>query len=558
MRHHFADIIIPTPLEQLFTYRVPEELDSHIQVGMRVVVSFGAKHFYTGIVSQLHNETPDYHPIKPIEKLLDEQPLVLPQQLELWNKLAAFYHIPIGNIFQAAVPQCFRLESKSKLHLTEGALLDNTIPPKTLCICSTLQQKPGQTLEQLNNAVGKGALSEIQRLITLGTIVVEEDLAPDFTPKKEDFIVPGDAYINNKNDIDTALKNCPSQRQLLYLFRDLYEKQNGTVLKQTLLQQSDNGSTILKKLVDKKILEIDQRVTNRLKTYSEEITEIKQLSEKQQQAFEQIKDQWKQKNIVLLHGVTSSGKTEIYIQLIKQCIATGKQALFLVPEIALTTQLAQRLYSVFGDQLGIYHSKFSNNERAEIWNHVLNDNRYKVILGTRSSLFLPFNKLGLIVIDEEHDSSYSQQNESPKYNARTVAFYLARIHKAKVLLGSATPSIESYCNTQLNKYGFVYLAERFNQVKMPDIEVVDMHAAYQQGKVKYYLSQQLQDAITQTLKQKEQVILFQNRRGFSPFTQCNVCGWVPKCKQCNVTLTYHKNIDRLKCHYCCSTQKTIT
>ncbi len=529
-------------------------------IGARVVVGFGPRHFYTGIVARLHNNAPDLRTVKPIERLLSNEPIVGATQIAFWQQLADYYQAPVGDFYQAAVPQQFRVESKTRLILNDQISWDDSLPQKTYLLCSTLCNEPRLTAQQLNEKTGKGNLAEIQRLIDQGVIRTVEDLSNDFRPKTLPFVVP--TFPMTDEGVDAAfaqLKRSPLQQELLTtLVRILYDEHLDAVERQRLLAESGVKTAVLNAIIKRGLLRLDLRVVNRLQRYNRPTIASHPLSIPQQRALDGIKASWKEKDVVLLHGVTASGKTEVYVKLIEECIQSGRQALMLIPEIALTTQLARRLRSVFGDELGIYHSRFSDAERAEIWNHVLRNNRYKVILGTRSSLFLPFQHLGLIVVDEEHDASYKQQEFPPKYNARNAAIMLARHYQAKTLLGSATPSVETYCNTQTKRFGLVELNVRFRDVQLPKMEIVNMQEAYQKGLVRHHLSQHLRQAIGETLEQGDQVILFQNRRGFSPFTECNVCGWTPKCRHCDVTLTYHKRINKLKCHYCGFTHDVYT
>lgn len=548
MRYAFADIILPTPLAQLFTYSVPEELE--LFIGARVVVSFGQRHFYTGIVARLHNEEPNLLTVKPVERLLDNEPLVGETHIRFWQQLANYYQTPIGDFYQAAVPQLFRIESKTKLTLADGIDFSSDLPEKVRLLCSTLAQEPHLTAQQLNEKSGKGNLAEIQRLIELGVIQTEEDFSDKFQPKQLPFITTTFTPDDEGFQAATVGKRLTDKQQTLLntLITLLREQQTDAIELRQL-----KATPIVGQLEKKGLVRKEMRIVNRLQRYEQGETIIHTLSTEQLKALNDIQKAWEKKDVVLLHGVTASGKTEVYVKLIEECIRQGKQTLMLIPEIALTTQLAQRLRNTFGDKLGIYHSKFSNHERAEIWNHVLHNDRYQVVLGTRSSLFLPFRNLGLIVVDEEHDTSYKQQDYPPKYNARNAAIMLGHLFHAKTLLGSATPSLETYCNTQTGRYGLVELTTRFRNIQLPEVEIINMEEAYRKGLVRHHLSQQLRDAITETLERKEQVILFQNRRGFSPFTECNVCGWTPKCQHCDVTLTYHKRINKLKCHYCGNT-----
>ncbi|MCQ2350071.1 MAG: primosomal protein N' [Paludibacteraceae bacterium] len=553
MQYRFADLIIPTPLAQLFTYEVP--VDMELSVGMRVIVSFGKRHFYTGIVAKLHNEKPDFDVIKPIDRVLDTEPLVTPLQIELWQILAKYYHTTIGEVYQAAVPQVFRLESETKLTLTNQFFDTETLTPKEAKICSMLTENPNVTAKALNTLCGGGYLADIERLREAEIILSEEDLDDDFKPKTKAFVSSQIPLTEEsiKKALDT-LNRSKKQQAVFRIFADLTKSMAEKRMEKALLQDLANCTNQqIVQLEQKGLLKIEHKVVNRLEKATGKTIAPKQLSQAQTKALQEIQTHWQEKQTVLLHGVTGSGKTEIYIHLIQQALERQQQVLLLVPEIALSTQLAHRLQQVFGDALGVYHSRYSGNERAEIWNHVLHNTRYKVILGTRSSIFLPYQNLGLIIVDEEHDPSYKQQEPAPRYSGRNAALMLSRLTNCKVLLGSATPSVETYCRTQQQKYALVELKERHNNTPMPQIEVIDMQQAHNQGMVRGHLSRPLIEAIKATIERGEQVILFQNRRGFAPYTECNLCGWTPKCKRCDVTLTYHKRIGAMRCHYCGST-----
>ncbi len=490
----YVDVILPLPLPGSFTYRLPASCEAEVQTGSRVVVPFGAKRCYTAIVLRKHNEEPqgDYE-IKEVVEVLDATPAVQPMQLKLWQWIADYYMCPIGDVYKAALPSGLKMEGEGYKPKSEVRVRI----AEAYCSEAAL----GEALLLLRRAVKQQQL--LLKIIDLTGCEV-----PDFTPKKE-------------------------------LPRSL------------LLKESGMAAAVLGGLIDKGIVETYTVEVGRLyHTGASSDTRISPLSTQQQRAFDEINRSWESHDVCLLHGVTSSGKTEVYIHLINEQLRQGRQALFLVPEIALTQQMTERLRRAFGGRLGVYHSKFSDAERVEIWQRQLSDTPYDVILGVRSSVFLPFRDLGLIIVDEEHETTYKQQDPAPRYHARSVAVMLAAYHKGKTLLGTATPSVESYYNAQCGKYGLVQMTERYSQVELPRIEVVDLKEEYRKKRMYGPFSTMLHDAMRDALSKGKQVILFQNRRGYAPMLECAACGWVPKCDRCDVSLTYHHNQHQLVCHYC--------
>ena len=491
----YVDVIVPLPLEGTFTYSVPHNLAERVRFGVRVAVTFGASKVHTAIVVRVHQDKPAFN-VKDIVDVIDDQPMLLEQQYQLWQWLSAYYMAPLGDVYNAALPAGLKVEENYK--------------PRTetyIDLCEPLRNE-----QSLNVAL---------------------DL----------------------------LKRARNQRETLMHFlrishwETIEETQTAEpvvdITREELMNVSRCSYAVIKSLVERKILFTYEREVGRLNDHGEEHLEnVKRLNEAQQEAYNQIVFQFFKKNVVLLHGVTSSGKTEIYIHLIKKALEEKKQVLYLLPEIALTVQITSRLRHVFGNKLGIYHSKYSDVERVEIWKKQLSHHPYEVVLGARSAVFLPFQRLGLVIIDEEHETSFKQQDPSPRYHARSAAIVLAGMYGAKTLLGTATPSVESYYNACQGKYGLVTLTSRYKDIQLPEIRVVDTKDLQRRKMMTGPFSPPLIAAVNEALKSGQQVILFQNRRGFAPMIECRTCGWVPKCTNCDVSLTMHKSMNLLTCHYC--------
>ncbi len=569
----FADVILPLAVPNFYTYSVPEALQNKVRPGQRVVVQFGKKKLYTAIVYKVHSNKPELYKAKPIESILDAEPIVNQKQFELWKWISEYYMCHIGEVMNAALPSGLKLSSETKLILrdeeqeTRGDLSDDEF-----LVCEALDKNKVLTLNEVEEITEhKNALSIIKSLLEKGILSIHEELKEKFKPKIEEFIrltkFASDEK-NLKNTFDELEKRAFKQLEVLMEFvhstQPLSSSQKeGEVLgmkKAELLKKTNAAPAVIEGLVKKNILEIYEKETGRFASHDPS-SNSKTLSSEQEDVLKKIKKEWADKEVVLLHGVTSSGKTEVYVRLIEETLKQGKQVLYLLPEIALTTQVVSRIKKYFGDALGVYHSRFNENERVEVWNQVLNSQvssaksqvkhqQFQIILGARSSLFLPYSNLGLIIVDEEHDASYKQFDPAPRYHARDSAIMLANIHKAKVLLGSATPSVESFYNSKEGKYGFAELTTRFGGVQLPEIIVSDIKDATKRKKMKSHFSPLLLDNIAQALKDKEQVILFQNRRGFAPYLECKTCGWTPVCKNCDVSLVYHKTGQQLRCHYC--------
>ena len=542
----FVDVILPLPLQNTFTYEVPPEF-SAIKKGIRVIVQFGQKKFYTAVVYKTHQKSPKNYTAKPIINILDCQPIISNQQFKLWEWIANYYCCSLGDVMNSALPSVLKLSSETKLKISENIVDKSSLNDKEFLVLEALEIQKELTLNEVSKILNqKTIFSTINSLISRKVIFLLEELNEQFKPKSIRFV-----YCLNK-DVDFKIfKNAKRQEQVFRSFIDLTkENKSNSVTVKELLEVSSSSHKSLNALVTKGVFSIEEKEISRIDVYENEDLISFDLSDEQQIALNKIQNFYKSKDVVLLHGVTSSGKTEIFIKLIEDVISRGEQVLYLLPEIALTTQMINRLRKCFGDKVGVYHSKFNNNERGEIWSEVLNANRFPIILGTRSSIFLPFSNLGLIVVDEEHENSFKQKLISPRYNARDTAIMYANIIGAKVLLASATPSLETYHNALSQKYGLVTLSKRYGGVNMPKIDIEDIKYVTHRKQMKGAFSPRLLEEIKKSLLYKQQVILFQNRRGFAPVCSCKSCGWTAKCQSCDVSLTYHKQQQLLKCHYC--------
>lgn len=555
----YANIILPLAVPQYYTYQIPIEISGKIQIGCRVTVVLGKRRIYTGIIRLIHNSPPEGYKISFILSLLDETPVVSLQQIEFWEWLADYYMCTPGEVYRAALPSGLKLESETRVFSKEAKT-----PPLSLTsgeneILDILDASPGITILQLSSASGKkDVMPIIKNLIEKNLATLEESLKKGFKARLIDFIELTEKFKSEKSLnqlLNSIEKKAPKQAEILLNYLQLYEDKNQAILKDKLLKSGNSTHSTLNSLIKKGVFKIISKEISRLSDKKLAIRDIYELNPKQSEAYQTIKDLFKEKDVVLLHGVTSSGKTEIYIHLIAEQLKKGKQVLYLLPEIALTTQIIQRLRCVFGNKVGIYHSKFSDDERVEVYQNLagfrrLNSPEYQIILGVRSSIFLPYSNLGLIIIDEEHENTYKQFDPAPRYNARDAAVVLAGMHGGKVLMGTATPSFETYMNAVTGRYGLAELSDRYRNMQLPELQVVDVREARRKKKMHSLFSPQLLDAISESLANNEQIILFQNRRGFSSYIECNACGWIPYCENCDVSLTYHKKTNRLICHYC--------
>ena len=564
----FVDVILPIPIRKEFTYRVPFELNDAIFTGARVVVPFGKSKLITGIITSVHENIPQEYQAKFIEHLLDERPIINPNQYTFWKWISSYYMAPIGDVMNAALPANFKLASETKIVIHPDYKIDQKLlTDREYEIVSALEMKEVLDLKEISEIIGiKTVQPIIKALIDKKAVLSLEELNEKFTPKTAVHIRLSNQY-NNENkltdfigSIDGIKSKEKQMNALLSLLRhiDLQSEIPDSVLRNLIMQDHISMSS-LNTLEKNGIIVQEKLEISRFESNDYEGSEFKELSESQKVALDEVHKGFDHGKVALLHGVTGSGKTEIYVQLIQEQLDLGKQSLFLLPEIALTTQLIQRLSAYFGEQVGVYHSKFNQNERVEIWNHVLNNdpNKYKIVLGARSSIFLPFSNLGLIIVDEEHESSFKQYDPSPRYNARDCAIVLSKLHKANILLGSATPSIESYYNAVTEKYHLVTLRDRFGANQLPEIFCADLRKERRQKSMQSHFTSYLMENIRESLNLGEQVILFQNRRGYTPLWMCEICNWTPKCVNCDVSLTYHKHSNNLKCHYCSYTTKPV-
>lgn len=559
----FAEIIIPLALPKNYTWSVPQAMMDTIKVGCRVEVNLGKNKKYAGIVKILHNDKPEFFEAKDILNLLDAEPVVFEEQLKLWEWIASYYMCSEGEVMAAALPAHFKLSSETVLVFNDEFGEDfSALDHDEYLVAEALLIKRELKLTEVQEILDSSHVYPvINKLIQKKVCYVWEALKQTYSPKKEVYVVLNPVYNNEESleklvNEDKKLQRAEKQMELLLSYLHLI-KAEGEVTKASLLKKSNATDAQLKGLVDKNILFTEKRVVDRLQFLPKNVHIDFELSAAQQEAFGKVKSLFQKKQVCLLHGVTSSGKTQVYIKIIEEVMRTGKQALYMLPEIALTSQIIRRLQKHFGGYIGIYHSKFTQNERVEIWNKVKNG-ELKIVLGARSSLFLPFRHLELIICDEEHDSSYKQQEPAPRYNGRDAAVYFSSLFHGKVLLGSATPSLESYHNAVTGKYGLVELNQRYGDFHLPPIEIIDTKKVIQKDRSKVMLSPALTEAVNETVARERQVILFQNRRGYSPYQICSVCGWIPQCKYCDVSLTYHKLNNKLQCHYCGTTYPPLT
>lgn len=553
----YVDVILPLPLPKSFTYALPDEGADQVQPGCRVVVPFGRKKFYTAIVRNVHYYAPADYEVKEISTVLDASPILLPRQFKFWQWLADYYLCTQGDVYKAALPSGLKLESETIVEYNPDFEAEGPLPEREQKILDRLSVEPEQSVTKLEKETGiKNILPVIKSLLDKEALFVKEEMRRTYKPKTETRVrLAAEAAGEERlKELFDELARAPKQLALLMKYIELSGVLGSASLKEVgkkeLLKRAGVSPAVFNGLVDKRVFEVYQQEIGRLNALPGKTVELNALNEFQQQAYEEVVRSFREKNVTLLNGVTSSGKTEIYIHLIDDTLRAGKQVLYLLPEIALTTQITERLKRVFGSRLGIYHSKFPDAERVEIWQKQLTDKGYDIILGVRSSVFLPFRNLGLIIVDEEHENTYKQQDPAPRYHARSAAIVLAAMYGAKTLLGTATPSVETWHNATTGKYGLVQLKERYKEIQMPEIIPVDIKELHRKKRMAGPFSPLLLQYMREALDQKEQVILFQNRRGFAPMIECRTCGWVPKCKNCDVSLTYHKGINQLTCHYC--------
>ncbi len=555
----YADVLLPLSLPVLYTYRIPDAFREELKPGMRVSVQFGARRIYSALVKKIHTSKPGSYTTKDILSLLDESPMVLEIQYRFWEWIASYYLCTEGEVMKAALPSGLRLESESRIYPDPDFQRIEILSDDALGLLRTID-KEGASMNEISKSRSKrSGVALINELIMKGALFTEEELMERYRPKRATYIRLDPNMSENKlNEILESLDKAPRQQEIILKFVDksnvFIDSGNRELERATFLKESNGSPAALNALVKKGIMVQYQKEIGRLSHAVEtDSTKLKKLTSLQYSVFQEIKASHKENDVALLYGVTSSGKTEIYMHLIDEQLKLGKQVLYLLPEIALTTQIIERLQRVFGSAIGVYHSRLNDAERVEIWLNVLHkekEDSYRIILGARSSLFLPFSNLGLIIVDEEHENTYKQQDPAPRYHARDTAIMLARMHSAKVVLGTATPALESYYNARSGKFGFVELKERFEKLELPEIVIANLHDAYRKRVIRSHFTPRLMSTIEEALEKGEQVLLFQNRRGFSPFIECEECGFIPKCKNCAVSMTYHREMNRLVCHYC--------
>ena len=551
----YADVIVPVPLPRTFTYAVPKDVG--LSAGFRVLVPLGRRKIYTGVVVRVHNEAPDRYSAKEVIEVLDSAPLIGENQLSFWAWMAEYYACSLGEVMTAALPAGLKLESQTRVKwIAEGAIDADQLTDDQFLVAQALEQQDELSLGEISDVIGKVTVHPlIKSMIDLGVIEVVERVEEKFKSKKE--ILWRLAFLPENDDLlEQAFQSVaqgPKQRTALFqMLDDARALHPGRTAAEWQKLHGVNRA-VLTVLRDKGIAESYEHELSRLSFSSEGKEEAKPPNQDQERVLDDLRKGMQERRVQLLHGVTGSGKTEIYIHLIEEALERGEQALYLLPEIALTTQIIQRLKKYFGDRIGVFHSHYSQNERAEVWQAVTRfpeENSYDIVLGARSAVFLPFKKLGLVIIDEEHESSFKQFDPAPRYHGRDAAIYLAKLNGARCLLGSATPSLESYHNARMGKYDYVPLLKRFGDIQLPEIHFIDLGREKRTPGQPVILSDVLKKKIENTLSENGQVILFQNRRGFAPIVECQRCGWVPQCQNCDVSLTYHKQIHTLKCHYC--------
>ncbi|MBN2892296.1 MAG: primosomal protein N' [Bacteroidales bacterium] len=560
----FADVIIPLALADYFTYSIPDEFVAECEIGKRILVQFGRKKYYTAIIRKIHNNKPDYE-TKDIFSVIDSKPIINETHIRFWEWISEYFMATIGEVYAAAMPISLRIETQTQIFLIKE-IFDEELSENEKIIVNALKNQKTLTISAISNLIDiKNPIRIVNKLLEKEIIDVYEHFLKGYKPKYEKFVKIS-PMINSELELQKSfdkISRAQKQTSILLAYSSLsklkYDSGSHSFLfeevkRKELLEKADSTGSVLNSLYEKQILvEYEKKKSRLAGTYDKEIS-FNKLSDVQKQAFDDIKETFKTKDVTLLHGITSSGKTEVYIHLIREYINKGKQVLYLLPEIALTSQIIERLKAAFGEIVGIYHSKFNDSERAEIWNKTTPNsdelNKYKIILGVRSAIFLPFDNLGLIIVDEEHETTYKQFDPAPRYNARDASVVLAKMFDAKVLMGTATPSIETYFNTKTGKFGLVEINKRHRNIELPEIVFADLKEARLKSQMKSIFHPKMIENIKEALGNGEQIILFQNRRGFSPYVECKTCGWIPKCVNCDVSLTYHIDSNDLVCHYC--------
>lgn len=556
----YADVILPVPIPKTFTYRIPVILQSQIGIGFRVIVPFGKKKILTGIVAKVHGKAPAIYEAKLILDLLDSTAVVNALQINFWGWMSSYYCCHIGEVMNAALPSGLKISSESKVQIHPDFEMDSPRFPmdnRELVLLEILQDKKELDMQACSDLLGiKSAHLIIKSLLIKEAVLLFEEIKEKYQPKKETRIKLCSKYLNDKRELEAlfdSLKSQPKQEEILLKYLQqvpVYQQpqQNESGVLKNLFSKAGLSESSLKTLIKNGVLEEFKVVVSRFEEIPV-LQETVQLATFQLEAFSMIKEQFETKQTVLLQGITGSGKTEIYIQLIQEVLASGSQVLLLLPEIALTTQIVNRLQRVFGSKMGVYHSKFSDNERVEVWLGVLSG-KYDFVVGVRSAVFLPFDSLGLILVDEEHESSYKQFDPAPRFQGRDAAIMLAWLHQAKTILGSATPSFESFHNARIGKYGLVQINQRYGKAVLPQYLLSNILSDKKKNLYKLDSTRLLREKIQEALNQQEQVLIFQNRRGYAPYMSCEDCGWIPECEHCDVSLTYHQFAEEMRCHYC--------
>ncbi|MCB0704957.1 MAG: primosomal protein N' [Saprospiraceae bacterium] len=548
----FAEVLLPLALPKPLTYGIPEEFIADARFGQRVEVQLGKQKRYSGIIIRLHNEPPEAYEPRPVISIIDQSPIISEQQLQLWTWMASYYCCTLGEVMNAALPAHLKLASETRVVLSP--MYDDQmvkLNDKEFMVAEALRHQEELTIEELRKILQQQSIhSVVNGLINKRVLYLREELQERFKPKVIQFVKLQEPYATQPDLLEEAFEltaRSNKQTELLLTFIKL-SRQNPVVRKQQLIKKAEGDYSVLKALEKKGILETFDQEVSRIAGYEDDLIDTPELSEQQIRALAEIKDAFREKQVALLHGVTGSGKTRVYIELMQEAMSRGEQVLYLLPEIALTTQIISRLEKVFGDQIAVYHSRLNNNERVELWQKVREG--IPILLGPRSSLFLPFNTLKLVIVDEEHDGSYKQQDPAPRYQGRDTAIYLAHISGAKVLLGTATPAMETYYNAKKGKYALIEMPERFGGIQMPEVKIADLRQEAVARKANIHFSSLLLETMHAALDRGEQVILFQNRRGYAPTIRCMNCGWSQQCIHCDVNLTYHKFQKNLLCHYC--------
>jgi primosomal protein N' (replication factor Y) len=556
----FADVILPVPIPKMFTYRVPRSMEGTVGIGYRVIVQFGKKKILTGVVGKVHNKPPEAYQAKPILEFLDDFAVVNPLQIKFWGWMAQYYCCHLGEVMNAALPSGLKLSSESKIQLNpnyDGSTSKFPIDDREQVLLDALLNKGELTYDECDKLLQvKSAYAIIKSLVVKEAVLVFEQIKEKYSPKIENRVKLAPNYARDKKSLETLFESLsakPKQEEIILRYLQqvpIYQKPelNEKGLEKKNFSDGGFSASSLKTLIKNGIFQEFKVVVSRFDNLEPLQKEVV-LADFQKESVEFIKDQFEEKQTVLLHGITGSGKTEIYVRLIQEVLEGGSQVLLLLPEIALTTQIVSRLQKVFGSKMGVFHSKFSDSERVEVWQGVLSG-QYSFVVGVRSSIFLPFDSLGLVIVDEEHETSYKQFDPAPRFQARDAAIMLAWLHQAKTLLGSATPSFESYYNARTDKYGYAHLDRRFGEALLPEFLLSDILSDQKKNLLKLDFTRILREKIQDALNQQEQVLIFQNRRGYAPFISCGDCGWIPECEHCDVSLTYHQFREEMRCHYC--------